>query len=57
VLVGAAALFAVHPPPIGPIGLVCLAAAAVLLQRAHPAATKSDTGALSADAGPAAVPT
>ena len=34
-LVGFAALFAVHPPPIGPIGLVCLAAAAVLIERAR----------------------
>ena len=33
ILVGAAALFAVHPPPIGPIGLVCLVAAAVLIER------------------------
>jgi hypothetical protein len=35
VLVGFAALFAVHPPPIGPIGLVCLAAAAVVIERAR----------------------
>ena len=34
-LVGFAALFAVHPPPIGPIGLVCLAAAAVVIERAR----------------------
>jgi hypothetical protein len=34
-LVGFAALFAVHPPPIGPIGLICLAAAAVLIERAR----------------------
>jgi hypothetical protein len=33
VLVGAAVLFALHPPPTGPIGLVCLAAAAVLIER------------------------
>jgi hypothetical protein len=32
-LVAGAALFAVHPPPVGPIGLVCLAAASVLLER------------------------
>ena len=32
-LLGGAALFAVHPPPIGPIGLVCFAAAAVLIER------------------------
>ena len=33
-LIGFAALFAVHPPPVGPIGLVCFAAAAVLIERA-----------------------
>jgi hypothetical protein len=35
VLVGLAALFAVHPPPVGPFGLVCFAAAAVLIERAR----------------------
>jgi hypothetical protein len=34
-LVGLAALFAVHPPPIGPIGLACFATAAVLVERAR----------------------
>jgi hypothetical protein len=33
-LVGLAALFAIHPPPIGPVGLACFAAAAVLIERA-----------------------
>jgi hypothetical protein len=28
-----AALFAIHPPPVGPIGLVCFAAGAVLVER------------------------
>ena len=32
-LLGASAIFAVHPPPIGPAGLVCLAAAAALIVR------------------------
>lgn len=32
-LVGLAALFAIHPPPIGPAALVCFAAAAVLIER------------------------
>jgi hypothetical protein len=32
-LVGFAALFAIHPPPIGPIGLVCFAAAGALIER------------------------
>lgn len=35
ILVGLAALFAIHPPPIGPIGLVCFAAACVLVERAR----------------------
>jgi hypothetical protein len=34
VLVGFAALFAIHPPPIGPVGLACFTAAAVLIERA-----------------------
>jgi hypothetical protein len=33
ILLGASALFAVHPPPLGPVGLVCFAAAAVLIER------------------------
>jgi hypothetical protein len=32
-LVGLAALFAIHPPPVGPAALVCFAAAAVLIER------------------------
>ena len=34
-LIGFAAVFAVHPPPVGPIGLVCFAAAFVLVERAR----------------------
>jgi hypothetical protein len=33
VLLGVAAVFAIHPPPIGPIGLVSFAVAAVLIER------------------------
>ena len=33
ILVAASAIFAVHPPPIGPAGLICFAAAAVLIER------------------------
>jgi hypothetical protein len=33
VLLVAAALFAVHPPPVGPAALVCFAAAALLIER------------------------
>lgn len=35
VLLGFAALFAVHPPPVGPVALVCFAAAAALIERAR----------------------
>jgi hypothetical protein len=34
VLVALSAMFAIHPPPIGPFGLVCFAAASVLIERA-----------------------
>jgi hypothetical protein len=34
-LLGFASLFAIHPPPVGPIGLVCFAAATVLVERAR----------------------
>jgi len=34
-LVGFAALFAVHPPPVGPVALVCFAAGALLVERAR----------------------
>ena len=34
-LVGGAALFAIHPPPVGPVGLVCFASAAVLIERSR----------------------
>jgi hypothetical protein len=39
VLVVLAAAFAVHPPPIGPIALVCFVAAAVLVERSRARAT------------------
>jgi len=47
-LVGFAALFAVHPPPVGPVGLACLAAAAVLIERAR----ARDARTLRADLAP-----
>jgi len=46
-LVGFAALFAIHPPPIGPVGLACFAAGGVLIERARARAAK----ALSLEAG------
>lgn len=33
VLVGLSALFGVHPPPVGPLALLCFAAGAVLIER------------------------
>jgi hypothetical protein len=33
VLVGLSALFAIHPPPVGPAALLCFASAAVLVER------------------------
>jgi hypothetical protein len=33
ILVGLSAFVAIHPPPVGPVGLVCFAAAAVLIER------------------------
>ena len=35
VLVGIAAAFVIHPPPIGPVALVCFAAGALLVERAR----------------------
>jgi cobalamin synthase len=32
-LLAFAALFAIHPPPVGPAALVCFAVAAVLIER------------------------
>jgi hypothetical protein len=32
-LIGFAAVFAIHPPPIGPLGLLCFATALVLVER------------------------
>jgi hypothetical protein len=52
-LVGLAALFAIHPPPIGPIGLVCFAAAAVLIERAKAHAARAVAAPVPADVAPA----
>jgi hypothetical protein len=34
-LVGFSSLFAIHPPPVGPVALACFASAAVLIERAR----------------------
>jgi hypothetical protein len=33
ILLGVAAVFAVHPPPVGPVALICFAVAAALIER------------------------
>jgi hypothetical protein len=59
VLVGLAALFAVHPPPVGPAALLCFAAAAVLIERwrARNARARLDRSATRAANAPEAIPT
>jgi hypothetical protein len=52
-LVGLAALFAIHPPPIGPVGLVCFAAAAVLIERARARDARAMAAPVPADVAPA----
>jgi hypothetical protein len=52
VLVGVAALFIIHPPPVGPAALACFAAAAALIERARP----RDARALAAGAPVPAAP-
>jgi hypothetical protein len=53
VLLGIAALFAVHPPPVGPAALVCFAAAAALIERARARDTKTLALAAAAASAPA----
>jgi len=54
VLLGLAALFAVHPPPIGPAALVCFAAAAVLIERWRVVSARPETAV---DRAPEAIAT
>ena len=44
-LLGFSALFAIHPPPIGPAALLCFAAAAVLIERARAGAVDAEVPA------------
>lgn len=53
-LTAGAALFAVHPPPIGPIGLVSLVAAGVLVERWRARARASEAAGTPAATAPAA---
>jgi hypothetical protein len=41
VLLGLSAIVVFHPPPIGPIGLLCFAAAVVLLVRGNRALVRA----------------
>jgi hypothetical protein len=43
-LLALAALFAIHPPPVGPAALVCFAAAAVLIERWRSLRARRATG-------------
>jgi hypothetical protein len=52
-LIGFASLFAIHPPPVGPVGLACFAAAAVLIERAKASDPKAIAIPPPADLGPA----
>jgi hypothetical protein len=55
-LVGFAAVFFVHPPPVGPVGLVCFAAAAVLIERARAREAKAGGLTPHEDLTPAGTP-
>lgn len=55
ILVGLSALVAVHPPPVGPIALVCFAAGAVLIERRRAAGTEVPRARTPAPLGPPAV--
>jgi hypothetical protein len=51
VLLGLSFMVVSHPPPIGPIGLLCFASAVALLARAQRASSRLEAGA------PAPIPT
>jgi hypothetical protein len=51
ILLGLSFMVVSHPPPIGPIGLVCFAGAVALLARARRASSRLEAG------GPAPIPT
>lgn len=55
ILIGLSALVAVHPPPVGPIGLVCFAAGAVLIERRRAAGAEVPRARTTAPLGPPAV--
>ena len=51
-LLGFSALFAIHPPPVGPLGLVCFVAAAVLIERGRARDTTAPAPAAAVGVGP-----
>jgi hypothetical protein len=46
-LIACASLFALHPPPIGPIGLICFAAGVALFERTRARAAEHAPAELS----------
>lgn len=48
-LIGLSALFVIHPPPVGPLALACLAAAALLIELARAREAKSVRGSAGTD--------
>jgi hypothetical protein len=52
-LLGFSALFAIHPPPVGPVGLVCFVAAAVLIERVRARGATAPSPAAAAGVGSA----
>jgi hypothetical protein len=52
-LVAGAALFAIHPFPVGPVGLVCLAGASLLIERSRAREARAFTIRASAVSAPA----
>ena len=53
ILVGITALFAIHPPPVGPAALVCFAAAAILIERWRSRGSRPEVSSATVDVPPA----
>ena len=56
-LVGLSAFVAIHPPPVGPVALVCFAAAAVLIERWRAAQAGVDRPATDVTVAPGTIAT
>jgi hypothetical protein len=57
VLLGTASLFAIHPPPVGPVGLACFAAGAWLVERWRGDTAMAGEGPVAPAVVPGPVPT